>query len=34
MQTLLELAIARLGYRTFRIWHTANHKDFYFALEK
>jgi SAM-dependent methyltransferase len=34
MQALLELAVQRLGYRTFRVWHTPNHKDFYFALEK
>ena len=34
MQALLELAVERLRYRTFRLWHTPNHKDFYFVLEK
>jgi SAM-dependent methyltransferase len=34
MQALLKFAVERLGYRTFRVWHTPNHKDFYFALEK
>jgi SAM-dependent methyltransferase len=34
MRQLLQQAVARLGYRWFRVWHTPNHKDFYFAVAK
>lgn len=34
MRALLGLAVERLRYKTFRLWHTPNHKDFYFVLEK
>ena len=34
MASLLEYAVARLGYSWFNIRHTPNHKDFFFALGK
>jgi len=34
MASLLEYAVARLGYSWFSIRHTPNHKDFFFALGK
>ncbi len=34
MRALLELAVAKIGFAWFRIWHTPNHKDLYFALGK
>lgn len=34
MKALLEIAVKQLGFRSFRIWYTPNHKDFYFLVEK
>jgi hypothetical protein len=34
MKALLEIAVKRLGFRSFRVWYTPNHKDFYFVVEK
>jgi SAM-dependent methyltransferase len=34
MKELLSYAVEHLGYSSFNIYHTPNHKDFYFALAK
>lgn len=34
MKALLEIAVERFGFRSFRVWYTPNHKDFYFVVEK
>jgi len=34
MRALLEVAVAKIGFAWFQVWHTPNHKDFYFAIGK
>ncbi len=34
MNEVLEYAVGKLGFAEFRIWHSRNHKDFFFLLRK